>query len=109
MKKAGHLWAYDEASFLPHGTPSDGRPQAQPIWLTGSDEASPNRAQVLFLTDGAGSDHIADYELCAILFDGGDPSALESARAQWRGLKAAGHELTYWQQDERGRWSEKKL
>ncbi len=37
--------------------------------------------------------------------DGNDDEALEGAREQWRGLKGAEHELTYWQQDASGRWN----
>ena len=48
---ANHLWIYAEASFLPHGTARDGRTAEQPIWLTAEDEAAPNGAKVLFLTD----------------------------------------------------------
>ena len=39
-----------------------------------------------------------------ILFDGNDPEAVEAARAGWKRFKAAGHEVSYWQQDEQGRW-----
>ena len=106
---ANHLWSYSETSFLPHGTSRDGRAQAQPVWITGHDEEAPNDAQVLFLADGAMSGRVGDYGLCAILFDGGDPAAVEVARSQWRDLKARGHDLTYWQQDERGRWAQKDV
>jgi len=30
-----------------------------------------------------------------------------SARKQWKAVKAAGHEATYWQQNEKGRWEKK--
>jgi DNA polymerase-3 subunit chi len=103
---SSRLWTYQERSFLPHGTVKDGRATRQPVWLTVEDEA-PNGAEVLFLTDGASSDRIADYGLCAILFDGGDEAAVGRARDQWKALKAAGHEVTYWQQDAAGRWSQK--
>jgi DNA polymerase-3 subunit chi len=33
--------------------------------------------------------------------------ALAEARSQWKALKEAGHAVTYWQQDENGRWSQK--
>jgi DNA polymerase-3 subunit chi len=42
-----------------------------------------------------------------ILFDGNDVQALALARDQWRAVKAGGHDATYWQQDERGRWQRK--
>ena len=100
------LWTYDDRSFLPHGTIKDGRADHQPVWLTVEDEA-PNGAEVLFLADGATSEKIGDYALCAILFDGNDDEALGHARGQWKTLKEAGHEVTYWQQDDAGRWSQK--
>ena len=100
-----HLWTYKERGFLPHGSAKDGYGEDQPVWLSALDE-NPNGAEVLFLTDGAASERLADYGICAILFDGGNESAVASARDRWRGLEAAGHEVTYWQQDERGRWSQ---
>jgi len=101
-----YLWTYAERSFLPHGSAKDGYEAAQPVWLGETDER-PHAAEVLFLTDGAESRRIGEYELCAILFDGRDDTALAMARDQWGILKEAGHTLTYWQQDEGGRWSQK--
>ena len=97
------FWTRDDRGFLPHGSAKDGHASAQPVWLTAKDE-NPNGAQVLFLTDGADSAAIAQFELCATLFDGRDESAVAIARDRWRGLKAAGHEVTYWRQDDNGRW-----
>ena len=34
-------------------------------------------------------------------------TALAAARADWKSVKAAGHDATYWQQDARGRWEKK--
>ncbi|SRR5690606_13035015 len=101
------LWTYDDRSFLPHGSARDGFAYAQPIWLTDQDE-NPNGAQYLFLVDGATSARVDSFELCAILFDGSDPEAVQAAREQWRRLRAAEHVLSYWQQDIRGRWSRKE-
>ncbi len=53
------------------------------------------------------SEELAEYERCAVLFDGNDETALAAARAQWAGLKDAGHDLTYWQQNDEGRWEKK--
>ena len=102
----GWLWTYKDRGFLPHGSAEDGHAALQPVWLTETDER-PNDAQVLFLTDGATSERPAEFERCAVLFDGNDESALAAARAQWLGLKDAGHDLTYWQQDDQGRWEKK--
>ncbi len=106
----GWLWTYRDRTFLPHGSAQDGHAALQPVWLTDKDER-PNEAQVLFLTDGAtsgaGDGGLADFERCAVLFDGNDEAALAAARAQWAGLKDAGHDLTYWQQTGEGRWEKK--
>jgi DNA polymerase-3 subunit chi len=99
------LWSYDDASFLPHGSRRDGRPERQPIWLTESDE-NPNQADMLVLTDGAGSARLVEYRRCLDLFDGNDEAALAAARERWRGAKEAGHALTYWQQTATG-WAKK--
>ena len=104
---ATHLWTFDDRSFLPHGTAKDGQAAAQPVWITAEDDDPPNGAEVLFLTDGATSGRVGDYALCAVLFDGRDDEALAASRAHWQALKEAGHELTYWQQDDAGRWSQK--
>ncbi len=102
----GWLWTYKDRGFLPHGSAKDGHAALQPVWLTDKDER-PNDAQVLFLTDGATSDRPEEFERCAVLFDGNDEAALAAARAQWTGLKDAGHDLTYWQQSDTGRWEKK--
>ncbi|RDD62791.1 DNA polymerase III subunit chi [Ferruginivarius sediminum] len=98
-----HLWTYDDRSFLPHGSPRDGRPEYQPIWLSAED-ANANNANVLFLTDGAASAHVGDFDLVAEMFDGNDGEAVAAARRRWKDYKQAGHQLTYWKQDESGRW-----
>lgn len=100
------LWTYDAGSFLPHGYIRDGNEAEQPIWLTTEDD-NPNGAQMLVLADGATSQHVKDYALCCELFDGNDEDAVKAARARWSAYKAEGHELTYFQQDEQGRWVKK--
>jgi DNA polymerase-3 subunit chi len=99
----GHLWTYNDRGFLPHGSERDGFAEGQPVWLTTGDE-NPNGAQVLFLTDGATSERVGDFDVCAVLLDGSDDAAVASARDLWRAYKEAGHEVTYWQQGESGGW-----
>jgi DNA polymerase-3 subunit chi len=100
------LWTYEERSFLPHGSRRDGRPERQPVWVTTEDE-NPNGATCLVLTDGALSNRVGEYQRCLDLFDGQDPAAVEAARARWKAWKEAGHQLSYWQQDDSGRWQQK--
>jgi DNA polymerase-3 subunit chi len=98
-----HLWTYDDKGFLPHGSSKDGYAEQQPVWLTTEDE-NPNGAHVAFLVDGAAVDRPDAFGLIAEMFDGNDPEAVQGARRRWKAYREAGHDLTYWQQDERGRW-----
>ena len=100
---AAMLWSFDDDSFLPHGTKADGYPGLQPVWLTALDE-NPNAANVRFYVDGAEVGEIGGLVRAVILFDGNEPEALDRARAGWKRFRAAGHEVSYWQQDEQGRW-----
>lgn len=100
------LWSYDPDSWLPHGSSRDGRGEDQPVWLTVEDE-NPNGATFLFLTDGATSATLSNYERCFELFDGNDGAQVSAARERWKAYKEAGHPLTYLQQTERGGWEEK--
>lgn len=100
---AALLWTYDDESFLPHGTKQDGSPDLQPIWLTAEDE-NPNAANIRFYVDGAPVNNIDGLTRAVILFDGQDGEAVERARDGWRRFKGEGREVSYWQQDEQGRW-----
>jgi DNA polymerase-3 subunit chi len=100
------LWTYGEASFLPHGTARDGNAARQPIFLTTSDD-NPNSATVRVLVDGVEGPDLAAYERALVLLDGHDPDAVATARARWTRERAAGHDLTYWQQDDAGRWQKR--
>lgn len=100
---AAQLWGFDDESFIPHGTKADGFPDLQPVWLTSEDE-NPNNANVRFYVDGTSVGEIGGLTRAVIMFDGNDEQAVEAARAGWKRFKAAGHEVSYWQQDEQGRW-----
>ena len=98
------LWAAAEPDWLPHGTERTGHAALQPIWLTTAEE-NPNGARFLFVLDGAEADP-SRWTRVFDLFDGRDESAVSAARLRWTQAKAAGHELTYWQQNESG-WSKR--
>jgi DNA polymerase-3 subunit chi len=100
---ASLLWSFDDDSFLPHGTKADGYPDLQPVWLTALDE-NPNNANVRFYVDGAPVGEIEGLVRAVILFDGNDAAAVQAARDGWKRFRSAGHEVSYWQQDEQGRW-----
>ncbi|MET3792653.1 DNA polymerase III subunit chi [Aquamicrobium terrae] len=101
-----HLWTFRDDSFLAHGTDREAFPGEQPVLLTtGTDNA--NGAQIRFLVDGAEPPDLAAYERAVFLFDGHDAVQLEAARNHWKAMKAAGHEVTYWQQTPDRRWERK--
>lgn len=100
-----HLWTFRQDSFIPHATESDPDAAHEPVLLVGSG-ANPNGAAIRFLVDGAGiGDDAATYERIVLIFDGNDTVALQQAREEWRKARALGLEVTYWQQDDTGRWS----
>ncbi len=99
-----HLWTYDEASFLPHGSASEGEGRRQPIWLTtGSD--NPNGAEIRFFVDGASAEGFEGYQRLVFIFDGADPHAVGQARETWKAARASDCDTTYWRQDDAGRWT----
>ena len=100
------LWTYRDESFLPHGTVSDGAPDLQPVFLTTADD-NPNRAHVRFLVEGAAAPGYEGYERLVHLFDGHDSPAVAQAREEWKRARAAGCEVTYWQQSDNGRWEKR--
>ena len=102
------LWTYQELSFLPHGSKKDGFSEIQPIFLSADDE-NPNKAEMLFLVDGAlcESDETTSYMRIFNIFDGNSEVALGNARKFWKDLKTNNLELFYWQQDSSGKWVQK--
>ncbi len=100
------LWTYADDSFLPHGAARDGFADRQPVFLTVGED-NPNGAAVRFLVDGADSADLGGYARIVYLFDGRDEDARAKARQQWKRAKDQGFAVTYWQQNERGKWEKK--
>jgi DNA polymerase-3 subunit chi len=104
-----YLWTYRDESFLPHACAREGSGEDQPIWLTAGAD-NPNGADIRFFVDGAEpievlqSDVSAPKRRAAIVFDGNDEDALRIARLQFKVLREAGFSLSYWRQNEQGRW-----
>jgi DNA polymerase-3 subunit chi len=102
-----HLWTYADDSFLPHGTDREADPHEHPLLLTTGD-ANRNRADILFLVEGAPVPaDISGYLRVMYLLDGSDEDAVSHGRQVYRSLREAGHELSYWQQDDEGRWAKR--
>ena len=82
------LWACPEPAWLPHGTPADGDPDLQPIWLAAEDTAV-NGARFLFLVDGADTANLGKFDRVFDLFDGRGEMAVAAARQRWKAAKQA--------------------
>ncbi|MEH6725921.1 MAG: DNA polymerase III subunit chi [Hyphomicrobiales bacterium] len=100
------LWTYREESFLPHGLDDHEFASEQPILLTSTD-ANANAAHIRFLVHDAALPSDLNYVRVVLLFDGLDEVSVQNARQHWKTLKGTDHELTYWQQNEAGRWQKK--
>ena len=101
-----HLWTFRDDSFLAHGTDREPLAAEQPVLLTTGD-GNANEAQIRFLVDGAVPPDLSSYERAVFLFDGHDTGQVEAAREHWKGMKTAGHAVTYWQQTADRRWERK--
>jgi len=108
------LWTYSEGSFLAHGRPRDGDAEMQPVFLTTGLE-NPNHAPVRLFIDSAStiplleSAAASEYARVILLFDGNHDDELSFARDEWRRLKAAGADLSYWKQSAEGRWEKQTM
>jgi DNA polymerase-3 subunit chi len=102
-----HLWTYSDESFLPHVTDMEADAAGNPVVLT-TQPHNPNAASVRICADGVRiPDALAEYERVVLIFDGDDPDALAAAREDWKKVRAAGANASYWQQDDSGRWEKK--
>ncbi len=100
------LWTYREESFLAHGVLGEPHESRHPILLT-TETGNPNQASVRFLIDGTTVSDVSDYHRVVFMFDGNDPQSVDQARDTWRSAKGDGHDVSYWQQNDAGRWENK--
>lgn len=102
------LWTFRDDSFLPHGTDGEAAPDRQPILLTTDPEQSGNRPDIRFMVEGATAGDLGGYQRAIYMFDAYDEAQMAHARERWKAEKAAGHDLTYWQQTDDRRWVKKR-
>jgi DNA polymerase-3 subunit chi len=96
------IWAHEDVAFITHGM-GDDRAEGQPIWLCAGPE-NPISADYRFFIEGALPASVEGLARAIIMFDGGDASAVDAARAAWKQHKGDGHEVSYWKQNAEGRW-----
>ncbi|WP_372424131.1 DNA polymerase III subunit chi [Salinarimonas chemoclinalis] len=101
------LWTFEDESFLPHVTETDPQAAEEAVVIQ-TGEGDLNAPDALLLVDGAAlPEDLARYQRVTLIFDGDDDDAVAQARVRWKAVKAAGHEASYWTQDEKGRWVKK--
>lgn len=100
------LWTHKPESFLPHGSSEDGHSENQPVFLTATND-NPNKADVIFLMPGSESSGIEDFTLCCDILDGRDEEQIAAGRSRYKDWKNQGHNLSYWQQSDTGKWEQK--
>ena len=100
------LWLGPDDGFLPHGRAGGPHDAMQPILLTR--DAAANAPQCVMTIDGAAlaPEELETLERACVLFDGNDPDAVQTARAQWKELSDAKAPAQYWS-EESGRWEMK--
>ncbi|MGB7286172.1 MAG: DNA polymerase III subunit chi [Salaquimonas sp.] len=101
-----HLWTYRDDAFLPHSLDRNGAENEQPIFLT-TELDNPNEAEIRFMVEGATPPSLEAYTRGIYIFDGHNEVQLSQARERWKIEKAAGHDVTYWQQGPKGGWEKK--
>lgn len=100
------LWTNKAESFLPHGTSSEQFADKQPVLITALND-NQNGAEVVFLMPGCDTANIESFALCCDILDGRDEEQIASGRARYKDWKARGHNLSYWQQSDSGKWEQK--
>ena len=101
-----HLWTFREDSFLPHAVAGSGHDPDQPILLSPQPDNA-NQASMLFCLDGADPGPVEPWERVVVMFEAADETSLARARALWAAQKKAGTIVSYWRQNESGRWEKK--
>lgn len=99
-----YLWTYTDQSFLPHGRDDKPQADAHPVRLT-ADAGTAENVEAVFLIDGAQIDDLTGVQRCITFINGRSDEAVSAARAQWKALKDANADISYWKQDERGAWA----
>ena len=102
------LWVYDADSFLPHGISDEEHKEDFPI-LISLDKENYNKATMLVKFENQEIDYLQNFEKVLYIFDGKSDEAVNEARGAWKNYSAnENFKLTYWQQNEAGKWDNKK-
>ena len=101
-----HLWTFRDDSFLPHGLIEAGQSEDQPILLSPSPQ-NLNQANMLFCLDGVDPGDVDVWDRVIVMFEASDETSVARARALWAAQKKSEIDISYWRQNDMGRWERK--
>lgn len=100
------LWTYKDDSFLPHGC--DNQPGADAHLVLLTCEPAPATEDVVFLIGGATPGDMNGVTRCITMVDSRDEHGRSVARDRWKAAKAQSLSVSYWTQDDRGKWGKRE-
>lgn len=100
------LWTFRDDAFLPHGRDDEPMETLHPILLSATKDSAEG-FDAVFLIDGAELSDMAGVSRAMVMINGRSQEDITRERGRWKALKDAGQSLSYYQQDERGRWAKK--
>ena len=102
----GFLWTFRDDAFLPHGRDDEPQAELQPILLSAATESAKG-FDAVFLLGGASVKDMDGVSRAMVMINGRSQEDVLRERGRWKSLKDSGETLSYYQQDERGRWEKK--
>lgn len=100
------LWTFRDDAFLPHGREDEPQAELQPILLSAATQSAKS-FDAVFLIDGAEIEDMAEAQRVMVMINGRSQEDIQRERGRWKKLKESDATLSYYQQDERGRWEKK--
>ncbi|GGE38043.1 DNA polymerase III subunit chi [Marinicauda pacifica] len=103
-----HLWTFRDDAFLPHGRDSEPQASRQPVLLS-TETRNVNGASMLFLLDATPIEieTLADWDRVVVMFEARDEGGVSWARELWSAARKGDAEVSYWRQNDQGRWEKK--
>ncbi len=100
------LWAYSPESFLPHDVEGSKYPKEQELFIT-SREENPAEAKMALFVNCEKLEDLSLFDRVLYMFEGKLDKIITTAREDYKNYKTQGHEMSYWQQSDQGRWEQK--
>lgn len=105
------LWTYSDAAFLPHGKPTDPKPEAQPVLIAAPEDDLTQHLNGRIPVLLAGAESVLPTLTAAsparmLYMFTASTADVERGRSLFKQLKGEGHQLSYHQQTATG-WEKK--